>query len=86
MEARGERCVPIVSVNALSIRSQARAISPPTTTASGLKPMIKFEIPTPRLRAVSTSASFALALARKRTIDYFYKRNVRFAEPPDNFK
>src|SRR6266511_3120036 len=45
----------MASVNAPSTSSQARAISPLTTTASGLKPTTRFEIPTPRQSAVSIS-------------------------------
>src|SRR6266705_258411 len=38
----------IFSVRAFSINDQARVIAPPTITASGLKPTIRFEIPVPR--------------------------------------
>src|SRR5207249_4373935 len=38
----------IFSVRAPSINDQARVIAPPTITASGLKPTIRFEIPMPR--------------------------------------
>src|SRR5689334_4600099 len=73
----------IVSVKALSIRSQARAISPPTTTASGLKPMMRFEMPTPSCRAVSTRAAFACASPASALSTTSIK--VVVAGAPDNF-
>src|SRR6266404_9895044 len=46
----------MVRVRASSTNGQARAISPPTTTASGLKPTTRFEIPIPRQSAMSIKA------------------------------
>src|SRR2546430_3977529 len=51
----------MVCFSAASTNDQARTISPPTTTASGLKPTTRFEIPTPRHSAISIKAVVAWA-------------------------
>ena len=47
------------SFNSLPMIGHARAIRPPTMTASGLRPFMRFDIPTPRYLAVSFNAFVA---------------------------